>query len=100
MNVGAEAPQQEGQSFFEAVGGHATFERIVRRFYAGVADDPILAPMYPEDDMDGAVWRLTTFLEQYWGGLTTYSMSAATPACACATTPSTSTPRPATTGSL
>lgn len=73
MNVGSAAPQEEGQSFFEAVGGHATFERIVRRFYAGVAEDPILGPMYPEDDMKGAVWRLTAFLEQYWGGPTTYS---------------------------
>lgn len=73
MNVGSEPPHEEGQSFFEAVGGHATFDRIVRHFYAGVAEDPILAPMYPEDDMEGAVWRLTKFLEQYWGGPTTYS---------------------------
>ena len=29
--------------------------------------------MYPDDDLDGAVWRLTAFLEQYWGGPTTYS---------------------------
>lgn len=73
MNVGAGAPQAEGQSFYDAVGGHATFERIVRRFYAGVAEDPVLAPMYPADDMEGATQRLTMFLEQYWGGPTTYS---------------------------
>ena len=29
--------------------------------------------MYPDDDLEGAVWRLTAFLEQYWGGPTTYS---------------------------
>jgi hemoglobin len=29
--------------------------------------------MYPDDDLDGAVWRLTAFLEQYWGGPGTYS---------------------------
>jgi hemoglobin len=59
--------------FFTAVGGHDAFDRIVRRFYDGVKTDPILRPMYPEDDFDGAVWRLTAFLEQYWGGPTTYS---------------------------
>lgn len=63
----------EGVSFFEQVGGHATFERLVRRFYEGVATDPVLKPMYPEDDMEGAIWRLTAFLEQYWGGPGTYS---------------------------
>jgi hemoglobin len=59
--------------FFTAVGGHDAFDRIVRRFYEGVKTDPILRPMYPDDDFDGAVWRLTAFLEQYWGGPTTYS---------------------------
>lgn len=73
MNVGAGPAQEQGQSFFEAVGGHATFSSIVRTFYEGVAADPVLRPMYPADDMDGAVERLTLFLEQYWGGPTTYS---------------------------
>lgn len=73
MSVGSGPTQEEGQSFFEAVGGHVTFEAIVRRFYAGVAQDPVLRPMYPAHDMDGAVTRLTLFLEQYWGGPTTYS---------------------------
>ncbi|WP_042215276.1 globin [Demequina mangrovi] len=73
MSVGAAPAQAEGQSFFDAVGGHATFSAIVRTFYEGVAADPVLRPMYPEDDMDGAVERLTLFLEQYWGGPTTYS---------------------------
>ncbi|MFM2412576.1 MAG: hypothetical protein RLZZ587_909 [Actinomycetota bacterium] len=60
-------------TFFERVGGHATFDALVRKFYDGVATDPILRPMYPEDDMEGAIWRLTAFLEQYWGGPGTYS---------------------------
>ncbi|UTT61919.1 globin [Microcella humidisoli] len=60
-------------TFYEQVGGHETFERLVRRFYEGVAADPVLTPMYPEDDMEGAIWRLTAFLEQYWGGPGTYS---------------------------
>lgn len=61
------------ETFFAAVGGHDTFDRIVRRFYDGVREDPILRPMYPDDDLDGAIWRLTAFLEQYWGGPTAYS---------------------------
>ncbi|TPX04838.1 globin, partial [Schumannella luteola] len=28
---------------------------------------------YPEDDLEGAIQRLTGFLEQYWGGPTAYS---------------------------
>lgn len=73
LNVGSGPTQAQGQSFFEAVGGHETFERIVRAFYAGVAEDPLLAPMYPAHDMEGATQRLTLFLEQYWGGPQTYS---------------------------
>jgi hemoglobin len=63
-----------GGSFWAAVGGRATFEKLVRAFYAGVADDPVLLPMYPEQpDLEGAIQRLTGFLEQYWGGPGTYS---------------------------
>ncbi|PKQ25320.1 MAG: globin [Actinobacteria bacterium HGW-Actinobacteria-4] len=72
MNVGAGRPSAPGQSFYEAVGGHPTFDGIVRRFYEGVAGDPLLRPMYPED-LEGAIDRLTMFLEQYWGGPSTYS---------------------------
>ncbi len=45
----------------------------MHRFYLGVADDPLLRPIYPESDLSGAERRLTMFLEQYWGGPTTYS---------------------------
>jgi len=58
---------------YQAMGGRPTFERLVRRFYEGVRTDDVLAPMYPEDDLEGAVERLTMFLEQYWGGPSTYS---------------------------
>jgi len=61
------------RTFFDEVGGHETFTRLVARFYAGVRQDPVLAPLYPQDDWDGAETRLRTFLEQYWGGPTTYS---------------------------
>jgi len=58
-------------SFFETVGGEPTFRRLVDRFYEGVAGDPVLRPMYP-DDLGPAADRMTLFLMQYWGGPTTY----------------------------
>lgn len=39
------------QTFYEQVGGEQTFRRLVRRFYLGVAEDPLLRPMYPEEDL-------------------------------------------------
>jgi hemoglobin len=61
-------------SLFSRAGGMPFFERIVDAFYAEVADDPVLAPLYPEHpDFSGARHRLTLFLAQYWGGPTTYS---------------------------
>jgi hemoglobin len=62
-------------SLFAAVGGEPTFRRLVDAFYAGVAQDPVLRPMYPEDDLGPAADRLTLFLMQYWGGPNTYSAS-------------------------
>ena len=58
---------------FEAVGGAETFKVLVERFYAGVATDPVLRAVYPEEDLSGARERLTLFLIQYWGGPATYS---------------------------
>src|SRR5215212_1478040 len=48
------------------------FERLVGHFYDGVARDPVLAPLYPAEDLDGARRRLTLFFAQYWGGPRTY----------------------------
>ena len=61
------------ESFFDQIGGHDTFVKLVDAFYAGVKSDPVLRPMYPDEDLEGAVWRLRSFLEQYWGGPHTYS---------------------------
>ncbi len=58
---------------YEILGGAETFTRLVRRFYAGVADDEVLRPLYPEQDLGPAEERLRMFLEQYWGGPRTYS---------------------------
>jgi hemoglobin len=60
-------------SFYAAIGGHATFVRLVDEFYRGVEQDEALRSLYPEEDLAPARERLTLFLEQYWGGPTTYS---------------------------
>ena len=60
-------------NFWEQVGGRPTFEKLVRAFYEGIKSDEVLLPMYPEHDLEGAIQRLTGFLEQYWGGPGTYS---------------------------
>ena len=58
---------------FEAFGGHVFFERLVSAFYGRVATDPFLRPIYPGSDLAPAEERLRLFLQQYWGGPTTYS---------------------------
>ena len=74
----AETPQ----SFYDAVGGAATFRAIVSRFYELVSTDEVLRPLYPDDDLDGVASgairgnslyvnnaRYTTFPEadtEYW----------------------------------
>jgi hemoglobin len=71
LTPGGEAVQG---NFWEQVGGRATFEKLVRAFYEGIAMDEVLLPMYPEQpDLEGAIQRLTGFLEQYWGGPNAYS---------------------------
>ncbi|GAB6901740.1 globin [Kineosporia succinea] len=71
----AAAGQADGEkiTFYEAVGGRETFAKLVHVFYQGIADDEVLRPMYPEEDLGPAQERLLMFLEQYWGGPTTYS---------------------------
>ena len=61
------------KTLFERVGGEATFEQLVSHFYALVSVNPILRPMYPDDDFQAAAERLMLFLMQYWGGPHTYS---------------------------
>ena len=64
---------ETSQTFYDAVGGAATFRTIVSRFYELVSDDEVLRPLYPEEDLTAAEDRLRMFLEQYWGGPRTYS---------------------------
>ena len=60
-------------TLYDRMGGHATFHRLVEVFYDGVAQDATLREMYPEADLEPAKRRFEMFLEQYWGGPTTYS---------------------------
>jgi hemoglobin len=61
------------ETFYDQVGGHETFRKLAQRFYAGVATDPDLRALYPEDDLGPAEMRFRMFIEQYWGGPATYS---------------------------
>jgi hemoglobin len=73
MDETAMGETREQLSFYEAVGGEATFHRLVSRFYAGVAADPELRAVYPSQDLGPAEEHLRLFLIQYWGGPGTYS---------------------------
>ena len=66
-------PDVEQQTYYERVGGHETFVKLVHEFYRGVATDEPLRELYPEEDLGPAEDRLRLFLEQYWGGPKTYS---------------------------
>jgi hemoglobin len=63
------------RTLYERVGGEAFFETLTRRFYRAVADDPVLAPVYPSDPVafEQARVHLRDFLIQYFGGPATYS---------------------------
>jgi len=64
---------EAARSFYDEVGGDATFRAIVSKFYQLVREDEVLRPLYPADELDAAEERLRMFLEQYWGGPRTYS---------------------------
>lgn len=70
MNIPVDGPEV---NVFEAVGGRPFFQALVERFYAGVATDPVLRPLYPED-LTESVEHTAGFLAQYWGdGTAQYS---------------------------
>ena len=59
-------------ALYERVGGEQFFFDLVDRFYLGVAGDPLLRPLYPDDLVESSR-HLALFLMQYWGGPTTYN---------------------------
>jgi hemoglobin len=68
----------ESASVYEAVGGDdkvgaKAFAQLVDAFYNGVASDPLLRPLYPDEDLAEARERLTLFLIQYFGGPAAYA---------------------------
>jgi hemoglobin len=63
--------ETQGNTLYERVGGEPFFTALIERFYAGVASDPLLRPLYP-DDLGPPARHLALFLVQYWGGPRTY----------------------------
>ncbi len=61
------------ETFYAHVGGRPTFEALIRAFFEEVRADPIVGPIYPADDWEGAETRLRLFYEQFWGGPHGYS---------------------------
>ena len=59
---------------YDRVGGAGFFETLTQRFYAAVATDDVLRPMYPADDdkFEAARHHLELFLVQHWGGPEVY----------------------------
>jgi hemoglobin len=58
-------------NLYERLGGLEFFEALTQRFYAGVAGDEVLRPLYP-DDLEEPRRRLSLFLAQFWGGPRAY----------------------------
>ncbi len=64
--------QINAQDIFGIIGDEG-FAKLVDGFYKGVAQDDLLRPMYPEEDLKPAARRLQLFLMQYFGGPMIYS---------------------------
>ena len=64
---------------FHRVDGEQFFFDLIDGFYLGVAGDPLLRPLYP-DDLTESKQHLALFLVQYWGGPPTYNETTGPPA--------------------
>ncbi len=74
MSSDTEQPGEgPGATLHDRVGGGPFFVALVDRFYAAVAADPVLRPLYPADLKPGKA-HLAAFLAQYWGGPPYYTM--------------------------
>ena len=60
------------RTLFELVGGEEFFVKLVDGFYQGIETDEVLRVMYQGHDLVQARRHLALFLQQYWGGPTTY----------------------------
>lgn len=59
-------------TIYDYVGGDAPFHRLIDAFYAGIAEEPILRPMYPED-LTASKHHMFLFLTQYFGAPPRYN---------------------------
>lgn len=59
-------------TIYDHASGDAPFRRLVDAFYAGVAGEPLLRPMYPED-LTASKEHLFLFLTQYFGAPPRYN---------------------------
>lgn len=62
----------EAATVYEQVGGDAAFRHLVDLFYAKIAADPLLRPMFPADLAPGKEHQFL-FLTQFFGGPARYS---------------------------
>lgn len=71
----------DGPTLYDRVGGRPFFETLTRRFYEGVATDPVLSRLYPSEpaELEAARHHLELFLVQYWGGPTDYNATRGQP---------------------
>ena len=71
----------DSSTLYDRVGGQPFFERLTRRFYEGVAGDPVLRSLYPDDEegFEAARLHLEMFLIQYWGGPAAYNATRGAP---------------------
>ena len=60
------------QSVYEMMGGAEAIRKLVDTFYAKVAEDPNLKPIFP-DDLTETADKQFLFLTQFFGGPTLYS---------------------------
>lgn len=61
----------QGKTLYEQIGGDEAFRRLVDSFYARIAGDPVLRPMFP-DNLEESKEHQFLFLTQYWGGPSRY----------------------------
>ncbi|SDW81526.1 hemoglobin [Marininema mesophilum] len=59
-------------SLYERMGGDSTIRQIVESFYPRVQQDPLLAPLFPEDIAE-TIEKQRLFLTQFFGGPPLYS---------------------------
>lgn len=64
--------EQERSSMYQAMGGAGTIRRLVEAFYPKVQEEPLLAPLFPQD-ITPVMEKQYLFLTQFFGGPTLFS---------------------------